>query len=101
MEQVKINGKNIPLDFDGKLEVHLSPSSYGVFDVIGKAPGDSESKTLFKNAAVSFINPVGSDQNGISGFVTIEGDKPYVVDCATYKKICLLEDLEELKQEFS
>lgn len=99
---VRINGKDVPCDFQGMLEIHLNPMSYGVFDVIGKRTNDSESEVLFKNAAISVINPGGNDFNLIQGAgIKVHGDEPYIVDCATYDKICSLKNLTELKSSVS
>lgn len=98
---VKINGKEIPYDFQGKLEMHLNPMSYGVFDVIGKKDDNAESGVLYKNAIVSFIDPEGEDENLIALITNVKGTEPYVVDCATYEKICSMKNLEELKSSVS
>lgn len=95
---VKINGKDVPYDFQGKHEIHLNPFSYGVFDIIGKKTDDGSEEVLYKNAAVSFINPTGEDDNGIQILAKTDGNEPYVVDCATYKKICTMKNLIELKR---
>ena len=95
--KIKIDGKLVPYDFNGQLELHLDPFKYGVFDIIGKKSDGEKNEVLFQNAAVSFINPKGADPNGIKVVATIEGDETYVVDCATYEKICSIKNLNELK----
>lgn len=94
---VKINGKDIPYDFNGQYELHLNPMIYGVLDVIGKSDNGIE-EVLYKNAIVSFINPGGEDPNGIQLLAKTDGTEPYVVDCATYNKICTMKNLIELKK---
>ena len=95
--KIKIDGKLVPYDFNGQLELHLDPFKYGVFDIIGKKSDGEKNEVLFQNAAVSFINPKGSDSVGLTAIITVQGEEPYVVDCATYEKICSIKNLNELK----
>ncbi len=96
---IKINGNDVKYDFGGKYELHLDPFKYGTFDIIGKKTDDSHEEVLYKNAAVSFINPNGDDENLIRVVTQIEhsNNEPYIVDCATYQKICTIKNIIELK----
>jgi len=77
--------------------VYLSPFDYGVFDVVGRREENSEPEVLQKSVIVALINPSGDDRLGLKKKFKIEGE-PYVADCMSgYKKVCLLTELEELK----
>ena len=81
---IKINGKEVPLDFEGENVIHLDPFHYGVFDVIGKKNDGSEVTTLLKNCIVTLTN-----------FGSTEG--PLITEASTCKKVCSLKNLQELK----
>ncbi len=87
--KLNLKGTEVDVEFspDEKIviveEIHLSPYTYGVLDLIKKKEGIPAGEVIVTN--------------GIFSLMKKRDQEAYIVDCRDYQKICNISEIQELK----